>query len=199
MTDIKVGDTVRINKAYAIHVYGENRVGTEFEVKEVVRSGVSFYVTGDPGHRGVWDKYVEKVEPKDADRWRYNDHIVVYPETRDANGPGRGVTILDETPLPKIYTRWENQVYADQTRFDEEITEAARAYWAAHPLPKPACHGAKDGELWEITTIGHYESVPAFVVGGRFYMKSAYGAGRLDSIEIEKVMIARRIYPEPEA
>lgn len=130
MTEIKVGDTVRIKDNYP-YAWDGNDIGLEFKVTSVVTGGRStFYVEGDPQGSGIWNQWIEKVEPDT--RWRYNDHIVVYPETRDQQGRGRGVTVLDETPLPKVYTRWEDQPYAT-----DEITEAARAYWTEHPKPKP--------------------------------------------------------------
>jgi hypothetical protein len=66
-SEIRVGDTVRITQAYADAIVwvGSNKVGTEFEVTKVIESthsnGGTFYVGGDPEHRGIWNVYIEKV------------------------------------------------------------------------------------------------------------------------------------------
>ncbi len=65
--EIRVGDTVRITQAYADAVInpGNNKVGSEFTVRKVVKdyhtNGGTFYVTGDPAERGIWNVYIEKV------------------------------------------------------------------------------------------------------------------------------------------
>lgn len=192
MTEIKVGDTVRV-KAGSLSA----KAGEEFTVTHIIKrrnqhsvAGFDWFARGDSAGNGVWGQFLEPVESDP--RWRYNDHIVVYPDTRDQghsynNTLGRGVTILDETPLPKIYTRWENK---DNTlvRFDDEITEAAFAYWAAHPAPKPAWHDAKEGEVWIVTYEGF--ELPAIFQAGRF---RDHGGGW----DFEDITSARRIYPEP--
>lgn len=139
MTDIKVGDTVRI-KASA-EKYASEAIGATFTVTGFAGYNLERgpYATGHPG--GV---FLDDLELAGGDRWRYNDHIVVYPETRDQGHPynntlGRGVTILDETPLPKIYTRWENQSTGTGS---DEISEAAKAYFEAHE-PNPVIKEAK--------------------------------------------------------
>lgn len=207
VTDIKVGDTVRIKesaKGYAIR-----RVGQEFVVQELrggPGTGADPYAW-DNGENsgGVYLKDLEVVKSVDDPRWRYNDHIVVYPETRDpgyqhgSHTLGRGVTVLDETPLPKIYTRWENQDDS-LTRLDDEITAAARAYWAAHPKPKPAWHNPRTNEAWELTVNG--DTGPFVVVynpwgaSSREYRFQA-GNGTLVDYMSDEITAGRRIYPEP--
>lgn len=151
MTEIKVGDTVRIMETTPRGTTAANHVGKHFVVTEVrstsTRSNAApDYVMGkeDFTRMGVYLKDVQKVG---INRWRYNDHIVVYPGSLDrTNGYndrlGEGVTILDETPLPKIYTRWKNQDDGLE-RLDDEITKAARAYWEAHET-NPVLEEAKE-------------------------------------------------------
>lgn len=70
MSDIKVGDKVRITAAYE-EIGGPEHVGVEFEVTNVIhypwrttdRVLHEYVITGDPMGWGVWANYLEKVEP----------------------------------------------------------------------------------------------------------------------------------------
>lgn len=78
-------------------------------------------------------------------RWPENPEYVVYPRAEDVlvlfeiNGEG-GV----------LYRR------GDAVHDFEGL--AARAYFDAHPEPKPAWHDAKPGEVWELTLEGEQPS-----------------------------------------
>lgn len=214
MTEIKVGDTVRIKDTQPEGGYASKGIGEEFVVTALDSASAVFgakpdFAIGDKEFTklGVFLKHLELVEPEQPSPWRYNDHIVVYPETRDAGnnkpsqyGLGRGVTILNETPLPKIYTRWENRDYSNEDRFEAEITAAARAYFEAHSLPKPAWHNPRTGEAWELTVNG--DTGPFVVVynpweaADREYRFQA-GNGTLVDYTSDEITAGRRIYPEP--
>lgn len=68
-------------------------------------------------------------------RWRFNDHLVVYPKVQNIGQVrGRGCLVLDERQ-PRVYDRWENPT---TTMVDfTEVGNAAHAYFEAHPEPKP--------------------------------------------------------------
>lgn len=124
-TEIKVGDTVRI-KDDALTYY-RDAVGKTIVVTDVYKgkNGLGYVANNDyPG--GFWFNHVELVSNSSPNRWRYNDHIVVYP-LRFGAVPGGGVDVLDENE-PKVYKRWKESV----AHPEGEITDAARAYWDAH-------------------------------------------------------------------
>lgn len=69
MSDIRVGDIVRTTARYG-EIMGEDMVGVEFEVTDVMHSpwesmdGERFewVISGDPRRNGIWANFLEKVE-----------------------------------------------------------------------------------------------------------------------------------------
>ncbi|MBO3663702.1 hypothetical protein [Microbacterium stercoris] len=78
-------------------------------------------------------------------RWPENPDYVVYPRE---NG---SVTVFEESNPTAALTFWKHVRNAEVT--SGAFMEAARAFFEAHPEPKP-WHDAKPGELWAITFHG---------------------------------------------
>lgn len=84
---------------------------------------------------------------KELGRWRWpeNQEIVVHAYTRD------DIAVVDErTADVRRYERAEVEAILEIGGRSDYL-RAARAYFDAHPEPKPAWHDAKDGEIWEFT------------------------------------------------
>lgn len=84
-------------------------------------------------------------------RWRWPEYpdYVVYPDT-DANYIDQPAVIVLHEPTGK--TAWASR-YGQQDMSGTGAPlrfEAADAYWAAHPEPKP-WQDAEPGEVWELT------------------------------------------------
>lgn len=75
-------------------------------------------------------------------RWRWPEYpeYVVYPEADPDS-----VLVFDEA----TGANWKVDRALNQA--GNYLHAAARAYWAAHPEPKP-WHSAKPGEVWDIVT-----------------------------------------------
>lgn len=123
---------------------------------------------------------------KELGRWRWpeNRAFVVYPQ------PDGTVTVLDEVIGDGLFVRYGRAT-------DEQTAEcaAARAYFDAHPEPRP-WHDAKPGEVWAIT----YEGVEqAWGVGfdGPPDMRFVFACGdsRISASDVE-ISAGRRIWPE---
>ncbi|SDG22759.1 hypothetical protein [Microbacterium sp. 77mftsu3.1] len=114
-------------------------------------------------------------------RWPYegNRHIVVYPIQQN---PDR-VLVIDEAAGTASYRDRGEQ----DDRFKTAETEAAAAYFDAHPESKP-WHDAKIGEVW-ILTIDGDESPVAFRPGLASHMD-----GR--RADVDHATAGRRIWPE---
>lgn len=126
MTDIKVGDTVRVKEGASL--YDPQAVGKTLVISFVHNGATPYVVANGEYTGGFWLKDVELVSPFSSPRvrWRYNDHIVVYP-LKFGVVPACGVDVLDENE-PKVYKRWRDSVAHPAG----EITDAAQAYWDAH-------------------------------------------------------------------
>lgn len=78
-------------------------------------------------------------------RWRFNAYLTVYEaENHQPGNRARAVNVLDER-TGRLHMRHEGQAAWRET--NPELSEAAAAYFAAHPEPKP-WHEAKHNEIW---------------------------------------------------
>lgn len=104
-------------------------------------------------------EYFQHEEDERFDRWRWpeNPEFVVYAWIADTPRNARGVTVLSES-IPRPYTVWEDSLdvlYGDSNDEQARVQarRAARAYFDAHPDPKP-WHDAKPGEVWALMVHG---------------------------------------------
>lgn len=133
-------------------------------------------------------------------RWRWPENVdyVVYPvgdETVDvlrersvsdkSRGPGRQAGIARDQAAT-----WDKD-------YSQNFYAAARAYFAAHPEPKP-WHDAKPGEVWVLAVDGLEEMV--MVVheskygGYRFRLNDREGT--VYALDTPAIRAGRRIWPE---
>lgn len=119
-------------------------------------------------------------------RWPENPDYVVYPQHPEGGGRPDSFRVLQESTG---YT-WS---YDLEHLGDTEGVpwDAARAYFDAHPEPKP-WHYAKPGEAWIITVDGKDYAV---VSGESNFFESSEFCWRHSDPEITA---GRRIYPEGE-
>lgn len=124
-------------------------------------------------------------------RWPEKPEYVVYPQ------PGGAVNVLRESLVDETGPGVEKGIGREKangwrSEAAGNFFAAARAYFAAHPVPKP-WHEAKPGEVWVITTSNVGDEVAVLVTGaGRF----RYSDGVLMSLTSEQITDARRIFPE---
>lgn len=133
-------------------------------------------------------------------RWRFNDHIVVYPKVRNVGQvPGRGCLVLDELEV-RAYDRWENPT---TTMVDfSQVGDAARAFFDAHPEPKP-WHDAKPGDHWalhiasgvELAYEFHLFKVTRWMNRDGWYFVPTDG-GSVFALNDSAITAGRRIWPE---
>lgn len=84
-------------------------------------------------------------------RWRFNAYLTVYEaENHQPGNRARAVNVLDER-TGRLHMRHEGQAAWRET--NPALSEAAAAYFAAHPEPKP-WHDAKHLEIWALTIEG---------------------------------------------
>lgn len=95
---------------------------------------------------------------EDLGRWRYNDHIVVYK-----NPHGEARVVREDNGSVSEHSRRSASVARPAI---PETILAARAYFAAHPEPKP-WHAAKEGEVWMLTVSEWGTRTDPFYVGLR--------------------------------
>lgn len=118
-------------------------------------------------------------------RWPENPDYVVYPcsvRTR--------VRVLQETGVGDL--EWVDE--GDGRSY--EFVHAARAYFDAHPEPKP-WHDAKPGEVWLLTSNGGlYIDEPAIFDGRQFVFCSRVERNTIDTATADGIREARRIWPE---
>ncbi|MFT4281222.1 hypothetical protein [Microbacterium sp.] len=92
-------------------------------------------------------------------RWPENPDYVVYPRHREGGGRPDSFRVFQES----TGNTWSYDLKnLGNTR--GEPWDAARAYFDAHPEPKP-WHDPKPGEVWLLTIDG--ESIPALVLADR--------------------------------
>lgn len=119
-------------------------------------------------------------------RWPAEPHILVY-ETHTS------VLVVDEVRpgrTPSLYTA------EDVEGRHGQFAEAARAYFAAHPEPKP-WHDAKPGEVWvvRVTDVDLVMTVHESNYGGlRFRLNDQEGT--IYALDTPSIREGRRIWPE---
>lgn len=138
-------------------------------------------------------------------RWPENPDYVVY-----APRPGfRPVNSTEPCDLFIINEEWgAGLAYldAEYSSYDEEdrpFAAAGRAYFDAHPEPKP-WHDAKPGEVWllRIPTGPTFDHAPAVVSssanGNAIFTAATYDAAGTEELALtaSQITYATRIYPE---
>lgn len=115
----------------------------EYMVKNgTVYSEAGRYAAGSPLDLAMGEYYRAK-EDERLGRWRYNRNIVVYA------GSG-SVRVLDEQGGHVTNEFHRAHFTKPEGELSNVFRHAARAYFDAHPEPKP-WHDAKPGEVWVIT------------------------------------------------
>lgn len=128
-------------------------------------------------------------------RWRdpeAPDKVVYHLPSAKREATGRTVRVLDERLGATVICNEHLERSSDPTNAEP----SAARYFAAHPEPKP-WESAEEGEMWLITCGTVYKNAPAIVKDGSFYFPNRYGDG-MDFIDLEGVMTATRVFPEPE-
>ncbi|GAA1328936.1 hypothetical protein ACFSWE_16645 [Leucobacter albus] len=137
-------------------------------------------------------EFFQHERDKELGRWRCPEgtDLVVYPLEVAAHTDAayRECVVVDEA------TGSRQEFGSDLPQcHGGPFREAARAFFAAHPEPKPEWHDAKPGEVWAITAGGHPDEfavqvTPEFTFGTH--------DGDLISTKDEGIVSARRIFPE---
>ena len=145
--------------------------------------GSTHIIMGDPDKVRA---FFQAERDETLGRWRdpENPNIVVYPHD-DVN-----TTVHDETT--GAYLNWSREQAEDDEYSHGFGFATARAYFAAHPEPKP-WEEAKAGEVWILTRYGAEE--PFFVTDGEFTSTDLAVATDLDD---PRITDGRRIWPEGE-
>lgn len=124
-------------------------------------------------------------------RWPENPDFVVY---LDGHPSRRSVTIFVEK-TGGIAIGMREDFLAATPDDGHDFRAAARAYFEAHPAPKP-WHEATDGHLWLIRFDDFPETdVSALVKGGRFIYNDHCHEGVAELTD-PMITAARRIWPE---
>lgn len=135
-------------------------------------------------------EYFQHERDEELGRWRWpeNPDYVVYPRDDD------GFRVMDEA----VGYAWTNfwSAIKDDPRSDGPWA-AARAYFEAHPEPKP-WHGAKEGELWCLT-YEDCQSNALAVANDHGDIEFVISASRRVGAEYEHITAGRRIWPEDKA
>lgn len=132
-------------------------------------------------------EFFQHERDEELGRWRHNGHLVAYAraEYPSYSHKGRSVMILDERD-GRLIERWER----DNT--PDEWTDAAQAYFAAHPAPKP-WHDAKPGEVWLLTFLSGEQMIGLVDQDGECFLS---GVRELTVIKSTAFTAGRRIWPE---
>jgi hypothetical protein len=141
-------------------------------------------------HSEWWEtlrEFFRAEEDERLGRWRWPEHpeYVVYPK-------GDGIVLAVSESSGRSAEAVRTQAHHTQTG----LYQAARAYFDAHPEPKPAWHNARDGETWALTVNGS-ESAWAFRLHEwERVSDSLLLRGAPDS---KAITAGRRIWPEEDA
>lgn len=132
-------------------------------------------------------------------RWPENPEYVVYPDRGQDFRTQPAVIVVQEPTGLNLYAAPDREDGLDGLTYEvagsavahcDLMLDAARAYFAAHPEPKP-WHDAKPGEVWVLTLRGEeYGAVREF--GNDFKLSN----GNLLWLKHEGITAGRRIYPE---
>lgn len=166
----------------------------------VERLGMSRRTVLTPPEFSALREYFIAKEDERRGRWRWpeNPDYVVYPQPDEAFermfGPGLDLVILRESDgMTKGYVRTEDQGGPPMAhRVDHML--AARAYFDAHPEPKP-WHEAKSGEVWLLKARDAEEIW--YVRKGHF--RDIDGLGLRMPLDNAIITAGRRIWPEVSA
>ncbi len=129
-------------------------------------------------------------------RWRYDSTTVVYAD-------GDRAVVLDER-RPHLSNEFDRRHFiAPEPGLTTTLRLAARAYFDAHPEPKP-WHDAKPGEVWllRIPTGPTFDHAPAVVSssanGNVIFTAATYDAAGTEELALtaSQITYATRIYPE---
>lgn len=136
-------------------------------------------------------EFFQHERDKELGRWRWpeNPEYVVYRKPGADDEDGRAALVLDERTgvAPR---RWERG-------FDSGVFgQAARAYFDAHPEPKP-WHNALPGEVWVITTAESEEiAVRACIQNEKPTFEYIANVATKIGVTDEQITSGRRIWPE---
>jgi hypothetical protein len=119
-------------------------------------------------------------------RWPENQNYIVVPD-----GELGEVGVFDEEALD------EARIYARESlTFEGNFGGAAKAYFDAHPEPKPSWHDAKPGQVWEIDYESGESEAALVTTDGRFHLSNGV---EVDGKFLELTSDARRIYPKDDS
>ena len=137
-------------------------------------------------------EYFQAERDEELGRWRDPEipDMVVYPHD-DVT-----ITVLDEVDGKRFWWTRGDELDAHQERFPGFDT--ARAYFAAHPEPKP-WDAARPDEIWVLTINNDTEEVFRCGERGLYSLKTGNPIGSLLSCSHNKITAGRRIWPEGEA
>ena len=134
-------------------------------------------------------EYFQAERDEELGRWRDPEipDMVVYPHD-DVT-----ITVLDEVDGKRFWWTRGDELDAHQERFPGFDT--ARAYFAAHPEPKP-WDAAQPDEVWALTISNDREEVFRCGEHGLYQLKTGNPIGSLLSCSHNKITAGRRIWPE---
>lgn len=120
-------------------------------------------------------------------RWPENPDYVVYPKTS-------GSALVLHEPYPTTVWSYDSNTCGATGAASER---AARAYFDAHPEPKPAWHDAKPWETWVVTIDGmeHARTLDE----DRDLRDPRYSENAWVHITDSRITAGRRIWPEENA
>lgn len=135
MSEFTASNGIGVGRSQWGGVYINDRVAATLNEEQALRE---FFLHERDDELGRW-------------RWPENSDYVVYiaPECADYD-----VRITCETSGDSmVYTRSEDDGHNRDHPWESLWARAARAYFDAHPEPKP-WHNAQYGEVWELDTVG---------------------------------------------
>lgn len=128
-------------------------------------------------------------------RWPENPDYVVYRKAASASEPHPGVRVVHEATGRSRDIGVEVNNACDPTV--SMFGRAARAYFAAHPEPKP-WHDAKPGEVWVLTVDGYEDMVMTVHESkyGGYRFRLTDQDGTIYALDTPAITAGRRIWPE---
>jgi hypothetical protein len=133
-------------------------------------------------------------------RWPENQNYVVYPAAHDPNGdlPGGVNVVVDGSGDMDFYSLSGDFQIPEKPNVT--TGKAARAYFDAHPEPKP-WHNAKPGDIWLLSFHGFEdtEETPWGVRTGMSVNDAEFvypPNGNTQPLTSPRIVAARRIFPE---
>lgn len=124
-------------------------------------------------------------------RWRYDSTTVVYAD-------GDRAVVLDER-RPHLSNEFDRRHFiSPEPVVSTRLRLAARAYFDAHPEPKPAWHDAQPGEVWALKIAGSEEIAMRAVDAGhtRFWPIDGPEDAMTYGARSHAITAGRRIWPE---